>query len=132
MQKQYGAIPFLYEKGQLKVVMITSARGYWIFPKGRFEDKLGKSGTAALEALEEAGIEGRVDKKHVYRTKVLIKSGELVRLSLFALKVNIIHDEWDENDRRKRRIVSIREAKTLITSEGLRDCLEQFEAEFGG
>ncbi|MDC7230580.1 MAG: hypothetical protein PQJ48_09740 [Sphaerochaetaceae bacterium] len=132
MRKQYGAIPFLYERGQLKVVMITSARGYWIFPKGRFEEKLGKCGTAALEAMEEAGVEGCVEKNHAFRTKVLIKSGELVRLTLFALKVNVVHDKWDEDYRRKRRVVSIREAKALITSDGLRDCLEQFEAEFSG
>ncbi|QBG47085.1 hydroxylase [Verrucomicrobia bacterium S94] len=132
MRKQYGAIPFLYDKGRLKVVMITSARGYWIFPKGRFEEKLGKYGTAALEALEEAGVEGCVEKKHAFRAKVLINSGELVRLTLFALKVDVMHDNWDEDYRRKRRVVSVEEAKALITSDGLRDCLEQFEMEFGG
>lgn len=130
MQKQYGAIPFIYEKGKLKVVMITSASGYWIFPKGRFEKDLGKTGTAELEALEEAGVKGKADKKIRYKTEVFIKSGEFVSLILFPLEVETIYEEWDEDYRRERKIVSIKEAKKLITSESLMTCLNKFESDF--
>ena len=127
MQKQYGAIPFVRAKGKLKVVVITSAGGYWIFPKGRFEEQLGKTGTAELEALEEAGVEGQADKKVKFKTEIMIKNGEIVSLTLYPLNVETIYDEWEESDRRKRKIVSIKEAKKLVASNGLRACLEQFE-----
>lgn len=130
MQKQYGAIPFVHEKGKLKVVMITSASGYWIFPKGRFEEDLGKTGTAELEALEEAGVEGKTEKKIRYKTEVFIKSGELVNLTLYPLKVDTIYEKWDEDYRRKRKIVSIKEAKKMISSEALMTCLHKFESDF--
>lgn len=130
MQKQYGAIPFIREKGKLKVVMITSASGYWIFPKGRYEADQGKTGTARLEALEEAGVDGRILKNNIYRTKVYIKSGEQIELVLYALKVNTIHKTWEEDRRRKRKVVTVREAEKLITSEGLAKCLEKFARDF--
>lgn len=130
MQKQYGAIPFLHEKGMLKVVLITSASGYWIFPKGRYEEDLGKTGTAELEALEEAGVEGKASKKKSYQTEVFIKSGELVSLTLYPLEVKTIYKKWDEDHRRNRQIVSIKEAKKLLASKALENCLKKFQADF--
>lgn len=127
MQKQYGAIPYFYEKKKLRVVLITSAAGYWIFPKGQFEKELGKSGTARLEALEEAGVEGAVYKANSYRTHVYVRSGEQVHLTLYPLLVETIYAEWKEDFRRKRKFVSVKEALKLLSSDELRTCLRRFE-----
>lgn len=132
MQKQYGAIPFLREDGATKVVMITSAAGYWIFPKGQYEEDKGKAGTAALEAQEEAGVKGRILKHNAYRTKVYVKSGEQVRLTLYAMEVDTVCKTWKEDCRRKRKILTFKEAKKLILSDGLLKCLEKFERDFAG
>lgn len=132
MARQYGVIPFIKKGGILKVVMITSAAGYWIFPKGRFEEKRGKAGTAAMEALEEAGVEGRVLKNNAYRTKVYIKSGEEVHLTLYAMDVSAVRVKWEEDYRRKRKVLTIKEAKKLISSEALMKCLQKFERDFAG
>lgn len=43
--------------------MNTSA-GKWTFPKGRIEPGLSGSESAAREALEEAGAEGRIEERH--------------------------------------------------------------------
>jgi len=131
MEKQYGVIPFIRDSGELKVVLVTSANGFWIFPKGRYEKELGKQGTAALEALEEAGVQGRLYKKNPYRTKVTIKSGERVRLTLYAMKVDKIQSEWQEDNRRKRVVVTIAKAKKMIDSEALKACLMQFDRDYG-
>ncbi|VGO12957.1 hypothetical protein PDESU_01511 [Pontiella desulfatans] len=130
MQKQYGAIPFVHEDGELKVVLVTSASGYWIFPKGRYEKDRGKLGTAELEAYEEAGVKGKLLKKKAYRTKVVIRSGERVHLTLYALEVRTIHEKWLESDRRKRVIVSVQKAGKLIDSDALKDCLRRFQRDF--
>lgn len=130
MQKQYGAIPFVRGEKGIEVVMITSANGYWIFPKGQFEKEHGKRGTAELEAYEEAGVKGAVLKKNAYRTMVYIKSGEQVGLTLYALEVHTLSKKWKEDYRRERKVLSIAKAKKLITSDGLMDCLEKFERDF--
>ena len=130
MIKQYGTIPFVREDNGIKVVLITSAGGYWIFPKGRYEKELGRQGTAETETCEEAGVEGKLYKHHRYRTKVHIKSGERVRLTLYPLEVKIIHDQWDEDDRRERRIVSVSEAEELMSSKELMACLRHFQRDF--
>jgi 8-oxo-dGTP pyrophosphatase MutT (NUDIX family) len=130
MQKQYGAIPFIRGENGIEVILVTSASGYWIFPKGQHEKAHGKSGTAKLEALEEAGVKGKIFKKHAYRTKVIIRSGEQVRLTLYPLEVRTFSIKWKEASRRQRRVVSIEEAKKLITSDKLMRCLEKFERDF--
>lgn len=130
MIKQYGTIPFVRDNDGIKVVLITSAGGYWIFPKGRYEKDLGKQGTAALESFEEAGVKGKLYRKHAYRTKVAIKSGERVRLTLYPLEVETVYDQWDEDYRRERRIVSISKAVKLIDSAALISCLRHFERDF--
>ncbi|MDF7800618.1 NUDIX domain-containing protein [Pontiellaceae bacterium B1224] len=130
MQKQYGVIPFLRGDRGIEVVMITSASGFWIFPKGQYEKEHGKRGTAELEAFEEAGVKGKLLKKNSYRTKVYIRSGEQVRLTLYAFEVRSLSAKWKEDYRRERRVVSIDEAKKLISSHKLMQCLEKFERDF--
>jgi 8-oxo-dGTP pyrophosphatase MutT (NUDIX family) len=131
MLKQYGAIPFVRDKkDKIKIVLITSASGYWIFPKGQYEDDLGKAGTAELEAWEEAGVKGRLLKKVQYRTKVVIKSGDQVRLTLYPLEVSKLHEEWPEAYRRERVVVTVDEAKKRISSDALQECLDKFCRDF--
>lgn len=126
MIKQYGAIPFLREDGKIKVVLITSASGYWIFPKGNFEQKHGTCGTAQLEAYEEAGVKGVIFPHQVYRANIIIRSGKKVRLMLFPLEVNEVFEKWPEDFRRQRRIVDFTDADQLISSDALKRCLGSF------
>ncbi len=126
MIKQYGVIPFVRENGTIKVVLVTSASGCWIFPKGNFEEKHGKVGTAQMEALEEAGVEGRIDPQHVYRASVTIGGGRRARLVLYPLEVGQILEEWPESFRRERKVVNLTDADQLITSNELKKCLGSF------
>ena len=130
--RQYGAIPYMREDGKLKVVLVTSAAGFWIFPKGNFEDEHGKCGTAQLEAYEEAGVKGKVDPKRPYRTSVLISGGRRARLVLYPLEVSKLYKEWPEDSRRERKVVSLKDAGRLIDSEGLTKCLDRFARDFAG
>jgi 8-oxo-dGTP pyrophosphatase MutT (NUDIX family) len=120
------------EDGRLKVVLVTSAAGFWIFPKGNFEDEHGKCGTAELEAYEEAGVKGKVDPKRRYRTNVIISGGRRARLVLYPLEISKLCKEWPEAFRRERRIVSLKDAGRLLGSDGLRKCLNRFARDFSG
>jgi 8-oxo-dGTP pyrophosphatase MutT (NUDIX family) len=130
MIKQYGAIPYLVKKGELHVVLVTSASGCWIFPKGNLEEDLGKCATARLEALEEAGVKGTIHPKNAYRATVMISGDKTARLLLYPLEVDKIHEEWSEDNRRKRAIVNVADACKLIESEELKKCLWHFASDF--
>jgi 8-oxo-dGTP pyrophosphatase MutT (NUDIX family) len=130
MIKQYGAIPFTRDDGTIRVVLVTSAGGCWIFPKGNFEEEFGKCGTAELESFEEAGVKGKVLPHPVYRAKIMIRGGIKARLMLYPLEVQQVFDQWPEDDRRQRRIVTLNEADQLIDSRGLKRCLGGFARDF--
>jgi 8-oxo-dGTP pyrophosphatase MutT (NUDIX family) len=48
----------------LEFLLVNTSSGKWTFPKGGIEPGLSGSESAAREALEEAGVEGRVDQRH--------------------------------------------------------------------
>ena len=75
-------------------------------------------------------MKGKLHRKCSYRTKVVIKSGDRVKLTLYALEVKTIHDEWPEDRRRKRTIVTVEDAEKLIDSDALCSCLRRFERDF--
>lgn len=130
MIKQYGAIPFIRNGGELKLVLVTSASGYWIFPKGNFEKKLGTCGTAEMEAFEEAGVRGDLYPHTVYRTNVMIRGGKKVRMMLYPLEVQKVCGNWPEMHRRKREIVIIDDVGKFITSDALLKCVDRFSRDF--
>lgn len=130
MIQQFGVIPYLKKKGEIRVVLITSASGYWIFPKGNLERHLGKRGTAELEGFEEAGVTGKIDSKICYRAILMIRGGKKAHLSLYPLKVDKLCDSWPEDSRRQREIIKLNDARRLITSSELLQCLDAFADDF--
>ena len=130
MIKQYGAIPYLIKDGELLVVLVTSASGCWIFPKGDLEADLGKGETACSEAFEEAGVRGTIHTKNAYRATVMIDGGKTARLLLYPLEIKTILEEWSEDHRRKRAIVSVADACKLIESDELKKCLWRFASDY--
>ena len=60
---QYAALPYRVAGGRLQVLLVTSRRTRrWIVPKGWPVEGMPASACAALEALEEAGVKGEVQK----------------------------------------------------------------------
>ena len=63
-RKQGAVIPYMYENGKLYIVLIKSKHGgNWGLPKGAVEKHLTKKKSAKLEALEEAGLKGKMGSK---------------------------------------------------------------------
>ena len=61
--KHFGCLCYKWVDKKLKVLIITSrTTKRWIIPKGWMQPKLGASGSAAVEAWEEAGVLGICDK----------------------------------------------------------------------
>jgi 8-oxo-dGTP pyrophosphatase MutT (NUDIX family) len=60
--QQAGAIVVRQGKSEPRVLLVTARRNpdNWIFPKGHIEDGETRKDAALREALEEAGIDGKV------------------------------------------------------------------------
>lgn len=125
IERQAGSIPYAVVNGQIAVLLVTSRRsGRWIFPKGRLMSGLQAHETAALEAQEEAGVEGVVSPTPLGLWRTIKRRG--VRLSplevdMFPLRVTQQFDTWEEQTERRRHWASLREAQRLIADSHLAD-----------
>ena len=124
---QSGVIPYRYLKGERQGVLVTSSHGgHWIFPKGVVELDLTPEQSATREALEEAGIEGKIKGEavgHYYHKKW----GGVCTITLYPMLVSRILKQrnWQESER-QRRWFSIDDACQRIDNPGLRALLENF------
>lgn len=114
-----AAIPIVREKGNIKVVLITTkpkSKGNWIFPKGQIELGMTAHDSAAKEAFEEAGVKGIISQTPFdeYNHK---KWGGKMRVKVYILEVSKVYDQWPEMNDRDRQIVSLSEAIELVKSE---------------
>lgn len=119
--RQVGALPLRRDDaGAIEVLLITSRRTRrWIIPKGWPMKGKADADAAAIEALEEAGVRGSIDRKPT-GTFDYIKYGEdgdpdiPMHVRVFRLKVEKVLDEWQEGDERDRQWFSAQEAATLV------------------
>ncbi len=107
-----GTIPYLREKGKIKVVLITRrSNGHWIFPKGQQERKRSHLQVALMEAQEEAGIVGTVTHLPI---RVAYKKGDThINMLAFPIEVSKLKKNWDERAERDRKIVSLKDAYNM-------------------
>jgi 8-oxo-dGTP pyrophosphatase MutT (NUDIX family) len=125
--KQSGVVPYLVESGERRYVLITSMAGDWIFPKGMLEPDMTARESAALEGLEEAGVEGEPGREVVAQYTYEKMSGFPCTVDFFLMPVFRVWDEWLESIGRKRRICGYEEALGLIRPE-MREVVVQAEA----
>ena len=111
-------------------VLLVSSRETrrWIIPKGWPMKGRKDWNAAAREALEEAGVEGKVGKKSIgrYVYDKRQKSGKLVKteVTVYPLVVEVILGDWPEKSERRRQWFSAQDAATLVTDEGLKAVIE--------
>ncbi len=83
---------------------------------------------ARREAFEEAGIEGKMGRQSigsfVYDKRK--KSGKVVtvEVTVYAMEVTRLLDEWPEKGQRKRRWFPVAEAAKLVQEIGLQAIIE--------
>lgn len=118
VQPQAAALPYRYENGKLKVMIVTSRRtGRWVFPKG----SLGKAKewkAAEQEAYEETGVSGEIERKPLGRYLSLKVRGEdawHVDVALYPLKIDKFHKKFPEKSQRKRKLVDLKRARKMLS-----------------
>ena len=107
---QSAAIPYIKNDDVFQIVLVTnSSRSAWIYPKGLIEDGMTAENSAAKEALEEAGVVGKIEcivlDEYVYE-----KWDGTCNVKVYPLEVTELLDEWDEKSSRERLLIDIDEA----------------------
>lgn len=127
---QYGVLPWRFDR-RLEVMLITSREtARWVIPKGwPLIDQSGPF-AAAVEAREEAGVEGEVDTQAIgaYPYVKRLKDGESrpLAVEVFALRVTRELPEWPEQDQRQRRWFTLKEAAESVDELELAEIIRAF------
>lgn len=115
---QACAVPFRLHETSLEFCLITSiGKRRWGFPKGIVEPNETDAQAALKEALEEAGIEGRIlgEPLHEYADH---KWDMELRVVCFLMEVETVHEAWQEADLRRRRWASADDALRMVSKAG--------------
>lgn len=128
--QQSAVIPYREKNGQLEILLITSRKkGNWIIPKGIIEIGMSAEDSAVKEAEEEAGIIGAVHNKVVgeYTYK---KWGNTCEVKVFPFKVKDVLNKWPEDNFRKRKWFSAKEAVKKVKMKKIAEILDEFQKNF--
>jgi 8-oxo-dGTP pyrophosphatase MutT (NUDIX family) len=133
MKLQSSAVPYrLDDKGEVEVLLVSSRRRRWVFPKGKIKRGTLPHVSAAHEAFEEAGVLGRIARVPLgeYRQRKALANSEASELLVkaFALKVEQEARAWPEMTIRQRQWLSIEAAFQAVQDVELRAIIRKFEA----
>jgi 8-oxo-dGTP pyrophosphatase MutT (NUDIX family) len=125
---QVAALPVRFDAdGTVEILMITSrGTGRWIIPKGWPMRGRKMHEAAAREAMEEAGITGKIGKKPIgrYTYEKQFKDGsDQCEVIVYALKFERQLLAWREKGQRRVGWFSIPEAAARVQETGLREII---------
>ncbi|AHE52518.1 NUDIX hydrolase [Sphingomonas sanxanigenens] len=131
---QSAALPWRrLSDGGIAMLLVTSRRTRrWIIPKGHIERGMTAAASAAKEALEEAGVTGRIGGKvGTFDYDKLLTSGAArrLRVSVFPLEVVEELDEWEEQALRERAWFAPEEAAAATAEPELQAIIRRFAAQ---
>jgi 8-oxo-dGTP pyrophosphatase MutT (NUDIX family) len=122
---RYAALPIRKSRSGTEVLLVTTRkRRHWIVPKGRREKQCEAHITAANEALEEAGVVGKIQKQPLVtfsqrrkrrKRKVIVK--------VFRLSVRKQLKQWRERGERRLRWLTPKQAANKIRYKPLKAVL---------
>ena len=130
-QLQYAALPYRVTADGLEVLLITSReQRRWIVPKGWPLKGKAPFDAAAREALEEAGVVGKVGQKPLgaYNYEKTLKNGEGVpcKVEVFPLRVITQKRTWPERHQRSTQWFPWNEAASAVQEPGLAKLIRRF------
>ena len=133
---QYAALPYRLAP-DLEILLVTSREtGRWVIPKGWPIRSKSRRQVAALEALEEAGVEGKVAKEPLGAFDYIkgLKSGEsqVCRVTVFALEVATQREAWREQAQRSVQWFRWDAAAAAVLEPGLRQIIQDFAGRLSG
>jgi 8-oxo-dGTP pyrophosphatase MutT (NUDIX family) len=131
---QYAALPYRRRSdGTIEVMLVTSREtGRWIIPKGWPIHGLGPPGSAAREAMEEAGLTGRISNRSIgfyhYKKRLADGSAVICAVETFAFEVEKQFSSWPEQAQRQTQWLEVREAADAVQEPELSSLILKLEA----
>lgn len=129
---QVAALCWHIVEGNLRILLVTSREtGRWVMPKGW--PVAGKSApdSALAEAMEEAGVVGKVSDRCIgfYAYHKVLGPGSDVPcvVAVYPLKVKTLVDDFPERAERKRRWFSPAKAAQRVEEPELREILRKID-----
>lgn len=128
MKKRIAVMPIFEYRGKKRLFLVTSRiSGHWIIPTGKYEELLTPKQVAVLEAFEEAGVGGNIDKKFCKTISMkLQRGGPKRKLKIFRMNVEKVHTKWPEKNQRKRALVPINKLSDWVKDKSYAKQLLQF------
>ncbi len=127
---QYAALP--WRRAETMEIMLVSSRETrrWVLPKGWPMKGRKPHDAAAREALEEAGIDGKIAKSPVgvYRYIKRMKNGSAqpCLVTVFPFEVQRERASWPEQHERIRRWFPVDEAADAVDESDLAEVIRAF------
>jgi len=129
---QYAALPYDLSDG-LRILLVTSRdTGRWVIPKGWPMARKKAHAAAAREALEEAGVTGRIHKTPVgaYRYIKRLKNGAGLACTVKVYPLEVVRQlkRWPEQGQRTAHWFEPAEAAHAVHEPDLAALIEDFAA----
>nr|WP_283938527.1 NUDIX hydrolase [Sphingomonas alba] len=128
-QIQTAALPWRTRaNGRLEILLVTSRdTQQWLLPKGWPMRGHSLAEAAAIEAFEEGGVEGRVDRRPIgsfdYIKSQVPRGRRAIKIVVHPLAVTKVRANWPERLERKRKWFSFRKAAKAVSSEALAELI---------
>ena len=117
MAHRVGVIPFDIVDGAITIVFVTSkTRGRWVLPKGNLKKGESHKKGCKREAIEEAGLKGKVLTNFPVTVPIGKRiDGEitLVPVTFYPMWITEELSTWEECESRDRRHVALSDAGAL-------------------
>jgi 8-oxo-dGTP pyrophosphatase MutT (NUDIX family) len=130
--RQFGVLPWrIGEGGTREILLLTSReRHRWVIPKGWPMKGRKPAEAASQEALEEAGLIGRIVNKrplgNYHYEKRLSHKAILCEVRVFSFRVERQLNAWPEKDARETRWFEAAEAADQVEEGGLAEIIRNF------
>ncbi|SFR16231.1 NUDIX hydrolase [Poseidonocella sedimentorum] len=132
MRVQFAALPYRFEHGELKFLLITSRETRrWIVPKGWPMDGMTPSQSALIEAYEEAGVNGTAHESCIgmfnYFKRLDKKTNLNCLVMVFPIRVTRLSKDWPERPERKRKWLGREKAARKVDDAGMAQIIRDFD-----
>ena len=128
---QYAALPWRIRDARLEIMLVSSRETRrWVIPKGWPMKGRKPYTTAAIEALQEAGLLGKIDKTPIgafhYQKRLRNGATFVCRVDVFPLRVARQRKTWPEKSQRSTKWFERVEAARLVQEPELAELIEGF------
>lgn len=131
-RRQVAALPWRRGVDGLEVLLVTSRETRrWVTPKGGRMPGKTDAEAAAIEALEEAGVEGVLSNEPLgtfrYLKVLKRRAPRWCVVAVYPLEVTAVHDDWKEKGQRDRVWMSVEQAAACVGEPDLAEIIRAFQ-----